>query len=83
MPGASRAPRASSRRPAAAPTWEEGTGAGGSPGRARGPRAGVGPVRGVRRGCAGAWETRERRYCCTVTSLINMLLTLSLSFSGS
>ena len=78
-PGAGRSPRASSRRLAAAPTSEEDTGAGRSPGRARGPRAGVGPVRGV----CGAWETRERRYCYTVTSLINMLLTLSLSFSGS
>lgn len=40
-------------------------------------------VSGLCAGCSGAQEPRERRYCYTVTSLINTLLTLSLSFSGS
>lgn len=51
----------------------------GSPVSAMGPTQ----VSGLCAGCAGAQEPRERRYCYTVTSLINTLLTLSLSFSGS
>lgn len=51
--------------------------------RSPGPAMGPAQVSGLCTGCAGAQEPRERRYCYTVTSLINTLLTLSLSFFGS
>lgn len=49
----------------------------------QGGREGPAQVSGLCARGAGAWKPREGRYCYTVTSLINMLLTLSLSFLGS
>lgn len=73
-----RAPKGLVRRPAAAPASEKkGTGAGGSQGGREDPARVSGLCTGCGEGTARAWETRERRYCCTVAGLINMLLTLS------
>lgn len=86
--GEMRLPRAGPRGACPWPGPGADFGAGGTQGPA-GPRGGERAPRRCRAcapgapGVLGAWETREGRYCYTVTSLINMLLTLSLSFLGS